>query len=82
LISLIERYDLQQYDALVLGDKTTIIDTPVTKTDQHLVRSGDTLYSISRAYNLTVDQLKSYNNLKTDVLSVGQVLTLRPQAKK
>lgn len=81
LISLIERYNLQQYDALVVNGSSDIEVTTQAQSEEYLVKAGDTLYSISRAYNITVDQLKSFNNLKTDVLSVGQVLLLRPQSK-
>ena len=42
----------------------------------HTVQKGDTLYSISKKYNLTVDKLKSLNNLKTNNIKVKQVLTV------
>lgn len=82
LISLIERYDLQQYDAIVLGKNTVEIDQPINLVENHVVQAGDTLYALSKKYNLTVDQLRSYNELTSDVLNVGQVLVLRPQSKK
>ena len=40
----------------------------------YVVKKGDTLYSISRKYNVTVTDLINYNNLKTTVLSIGQKL--------
>ena len=33
---------------------------------------GDTLYSISRKYNTTVDAIKNYNNLTSDTLSINK----------
>ena len=33
----------------------------------HTVQKGDTLYSIAKKYDLTVNQLKSLNNLKTNI---------------
>lgn len=45
-------------------------------TQTYTVKSGDSLYSIARKFNTTVDLLKSKNNLKTTVLSVGQVLKI------
>lgn len=42
----------------------------------HKVASGDTLYSISRKYGLTVDELKSLNKLSSNTLKVGQVLVV------
>ncbi|WP_428911938.1 LysM peptidoglycan-binding domain-containing protein [Niallia sp. Krafla_26] len=63
-----------------------VLKVPSTSTSQapvvdqnvktYTVKSGDTLYSIARTYGLTVTQVKSYNNLTSDNLSVGQVLKL------
>ena len=53
--------------------------TPEKQTTVHEVRSGDTLYSISRRYGLTVDQLRTYNNLgKDSAIRPGQKLKLSP----
>lgn len=43
-------------------------------TDSYIVKSGDSLYKIANAYNTTVDELKSLNNLSSNILSIGQVL--------
>lgn len=40
----------------------------------HVVESGDTLHSIAKKYNTTVDNLKKWNNLKSDSISVKQKL--------
>ena len=42
----------------------------------HEVKAGNTLYSISRQYNVTVDQIKQLNNLNSDNLSLGQLLVI------
>ena len=42
----------------------------------HKVQSGDTLYSIARRYNTSVNQLKQVNGLTGDVIRVGQSLRL------
>ena len=47
-------------------------ETPST----HVVVSGDTLYSIAKKYNTTVDEIKSLNNLTSNILSIGQVLKI------
>lgn len=45
---------------------------------QHVVKKGDTLYSISRTYGLTVDRLRTINKLdKNSVIFVGQKLTVK-----
>lgn len=37
----------------------------------YTVKKGDTLYSIAKKYNTTVDEIKSYNNLKNNFLDIG-----------
>jgi LysM repeat protein len=49
--------------------------TQPTKRDFHLVQEGDSLFSISRRYGLTVDQLRTLNNMKpSDVIVPFQKL--------
>ena len=40
------------------------------------VKSGDTLYSIARNYNVAVNDIKNLNNLTNNVLSIGQTLLI------
>ncbi|MHB1279251.1 MAG: LysM peptidoglycan-binding domain-containing protein, partial [Bacteroidia bacterium] len=43
----------------------------------HKVEKGDTLYSLSRKYQISVSDLKKLNNLQSEVISIGQVLKLK-----
>lgn len=54
---------------------------PVSKQAKgfHIVGAGETLFSISRLYNLSVDELKSLNNLAENAISVGQQLIVARQ---
>ena len=53
--------------------------TTEKKTKFHEVSAGETLYSISRRYGLTVDQLREYNNIgKGATIRPGQKLKLSP----
>ena len=47
---------------------------PVSGSNYYVVKKGDSLWSIARANGLTVDELKSLNNLSSNALSVGQRL--------
>ncbi|MFJ7746473.1 3D domain-containing protein [Peribacillus sp. NPDC097295] len=58
-------------------------------TTTYKVKSGDTLWGIASKHNITVKQLKSWNNLKNDHIKVKQTLKLKksttkatPKAKK
>ncbi len=42
----------------------------------YTVRSGYSLWKIANSYGISVADLKSYNNLSTDLLSIGQVLKI------
>ncbi|CAN5610451.1 hypothetical protein BH23GEM7_BH23GEM7_34750 [soil metagenome] len=48
--------------------------TPRTRT--HTVAQGETLWSIARRYNVTVDQLRTANRLQGDNVRIGQTLTI------
>ena len=53
-----------------------IIENVTTEDQIYTVKAGDTLYSISRKYNITIDELKALNNLTSNLLSVGQILKI------
>ena len=42
----------------------------------YVVKKGDNLYSIARKYNTSVDEIKKKNNLKSNLLSIGQELII------
>ncbi|HEX6983309.1 MAG TPA: LysM peptidoglycan-binding domain-containing protein [Balneolaceae bacterium] len=44
----------------------------------HTVEAGETLFSISKKYNVNIAELKSWNNLSASNLKVGQKLTIFP----
>jgi len=43
-------------------------------TKKHIVKASETLYSISRLYSVTADDIKKWNTLTTNELSIGQEL--------
>ena len=82
LIALIERYQLNQFDAEVLGKD--FVKKP--KNDQivyteskekYNVTKGDTLYSISKKFNISIEELKKKNSLSDNALSLGQSLIIK-----
>lgn len=77
LISLIERYDLSAYDDMVLGNKSKAVTSVESVSLNHVVVKGDTLYSLSKRYNTTVEELKRLNNLQDNTLALGQILIIK-----
>lgn len=45
-----------------------------TSDNYYVVKKGDTLWSIARTLGVTVNELKSFNNLTSNALSIGQIL--------
>lgn len=58
------------------GDETTAPAPTQNKTTTHYVVSGDTLYSIAKNHNTTVDAIKNANGLSSNILNIGQKLTI------
>ncbi len=65
-------------NAVSVQPPQTISAPPVTRSyDSYTVQKGDTLYRIAKVNGITVDELKSLNNLSSaSVLKVGQVLKI------
>lgn len=55
-------------------------DAPTPALSRHTVESGDTLYNISRRYNLSVAELKALNQLDSEALKLGQTLAVKLMA--
>jgi LysM repeat protein len=85
LIGLIERYELHKYDDEVLNgrrksrrkQRSVELVEPKEVYETYIVQQGDTLYSLSRKFGVTVEELKSMNNLKNNTINIGQPLKVR-----
>ena len=47
-----------------------------TSDEVYTVKSGDSLYSIAKKFNTTIDNIKRKNNLTSNLLSIGQKLKI------
>ena len=58
---------------LLIPKGTSIIEELYSN---YIVKQGDTLYSISNKYGISVDKIKEINNLKDNILSIGSILKI------
>ncbi len=77
LIDFIETYHLYYYDKLVLRSNKRLYKFNDVVDEYVIVYKGDTLYSIARNNNLSVEELKRFNNLFSNEISIGQKLYLK-----
>ncbi len=68
LIKIIEYYKLYSFDY--------IPKKRLNKDTIHIVQKGETLYSISLLYNITIEAIKYYNCINDDKLIVGKKLLI------
>ncbi len=61
-------------------DKQPETPTPPPATEEgryHIVQKGDTLYSLSRRYGTTVEQIRKWNGLPDNIIKIGQKLRVK-----
>jgi flagellum-specific peptidoglycan hydrolase FlgJ len=80
LIGLIERYELYKIDEQVIGSGYKAIakvsEMPLDDKS-YRVTQGDTLYSISKKFSLSVEELIQLNNLSNNAIAIGQILKIK-----
>ena len=87
LYSIAKKYNTSTMDIKKLNNLSSnllnigqILKIPTTSTNDYInytVVSGDSLYSIAKKYNTTVNEIKILNNLDSNLLSIGQVLKIK-----
>ena len=66
----------KEYADAVVKAVASYIGVPYISESTYIVKSGDSLYSIAKKYNTTVDEIKKLNNLTSNSLSIGQILNI------
>lgn len=88
LIKIIKDYKLYEFDNVKKGTfntKTKKLNkgkklekpTVIQKNTYYTVKKGDTLYAISKRFNISLDNLKEINNLKDNTIAIGQQLLVK-----
>mgnify|MGYP002624279657 CR=1 FL=1 len=67
-----------QNNLIKIGQKLVIPGFTDTEGSNitYIVKKGDTLYKIASSYNVSIDDLKKFNNLNTNVLGIGQEIKI------
>jgi len=86
-VSNLKKWNNLKKDTIKVGQRLTVYPPGGSTTSSskssakgssspkyHVVQSGETLHSIAQKYNTTVANLKKWNNLKSDTISVKQKL--------
>lgn len=82
LIGLIERYQLNLFDEEVAGKSSKssaviVAENSIADASMYIIQKGDTLYSLSKKFNTTVEEIKRLNKLNDNSLSIGQIIKVK-----
>ena len=82
-VNNIKNWNNLSSDKISIGQKLIINPTKQTssktETQQiHVVKSGETLSGIASKYGVSVNNIKNWNNLSSDKISIGQKLIINP----
>lgn len=82
-ITVKELQDMNGLDdtTLNIGQVLVVKSSSSKESIVHKVVKGDTLYSISRQYYITVKELQNLNGLSDTTISIDQVLVVKPSSK-
>lgn len=78
LINLIERFDLTRFDIKKnkkIRQNSKEKNKPSSRA-VYIVKKGDTLYSVSKKYTISIDQLIKLNKIKDNTIYLGQILNV------
>lgn len=62
------------------SENSIVVSSDIQENTYYTVKSGDTLYKIARAHNMSLEELKELNDLAGNTISIGQQLTVRARS--
>jgi LysM repeat protein len=62
----------QPIPAATTSNMPTRANSPKNTTSTYIIQPKDTLYSLSRKFNVTVEEIKTWNNMTDNSLNIGQ----------
>ena len=73
----IKKYNNLSVDTISVGQKLILKDKSKQGSKEHIVVKGDTLYTLSKKYQISIEKIKKTNNLLTNSLFIGQRLVVK-----
>ena len=78
----VKNLDSDDYPFIAAKQKVGLVKENNTDLNLHGVKSGNTLYGISRQFHLSIQKLKSLNDLHSNLIQVGQKLRVKSNDNK
>lgn len=63
-------------NTLTIGQRLRVQNIEMPSANTYIVKAGDSLYSIAKQFNISVDELKRTNNKTSNLLNIGEILTI------
>lgn len=76
-LSIDQQLTIQLSDSSNQVNRSTTESSSSSSSGSYTVQAGDSLYAIARELGTTVQELKEHNNLRSDLIIVGQELRVR-----
>ncbi len=76
-IEQIKSWNTLTNDNLIIGQELTFYKNSIAGNDVYIVKRGDNLFQIAREFNMTVEELKKQNDLRSNNITAGQRLLVR-----
>lgn len=86
LFSIAQKYDVTsdelkewnnlENEAIQSGSKLIVTALEKQKTENHIVQSGENLNAIANKYDVTIDELKEWNELEDNNIKLGSTLKI------
>ncbi|MCY7388262.1 MAG: LysM peptidoglycan-binding domain-containing protein, partial [Burkholderiales bacterium] len=76
IAALVSETKKPEAPAAIIPTAVASVSETTAPPGAHRVQRGETLFSISKRYGVTIDQIKTFNAMKTNSVQVGQNLSL------
>lgn len=80
-VQQIKKWNDLQSNEVEIGQTLIVQKANPKNAKTHTVQPSETLFSISKEYNVSIAELKAWNNLSSNNLQVGQKLRIYPSKK-